>query len=208
LSIRQRTSSSRSSAPAVLSDGLLLQIFRRISHERGRGLVVAVTSVDRKAGVTFISEHLAEQLGADNGGSAVSIESCVLTEVGAVDGNAIAHPSAISHALAVGNEEDAASPWCDSYNQRKAILARLRATYQYTLIACPPIRFSPEILGIADLVDGVVLVVEANRTQQRQIAVTEKTIMAVGGSILGNVLNKRAYFIPEWLFSMLARFNI
>jgi hypothetical protein len=203
-----RPSSIRHPASEVLSDGLLQQVFRMYSHERGTGLVVALTAVDRQSGVSFITQALAEELGNDNGGSVVCLDSRTLIEIGTLYVEDALSRTAISGSTLAAGDEAAITPWCDSYSQRKAILEQLRSRYQYTLVDCPSLNESPDILGIADLVDGVVLVIEANRTQARQIAVLEQTIQAVGGTIFGNVLNKRAYFIPDWLYSLLGKFSI
>jgi hypothetical protein len=45
----------------------------------------------------------------------------------------------------------------------------------------------------------MVLVVEANRTQREQLLYAERTIEGAKGRILGHVLNKRSYVIPNWL---------
>jgi Mrp family chromosome partitioning ATPase len=57
-------------------------------------------------------------------------------------------------------------------------------------------------------VDGVLLVVEANRTQKSQVAYLEQTIEGAGGKVLGHLLNKRTYPIPAWLFNKLERWGI
>jgi len=207
--IRHSKSSIRHPASEVLSDGLLQQVFRMYSHERGTGLVVALTAVDRQSGVSFITEALAEELGSDNGGSVVCLDSRTLIEIGTLYvEDALSRTAVSGSALTAASDEGAIAPWCDSYSQRKAVLEKLRTRYQYTLVDCPSLKESPDILGIADLVDGVVLVIEANRTQTRQIAVLEQTIQAVGGTIFGNVLNKRDYFIPDWLYALLGKFSI
>ncbi len=207
MTTRQGNSSNRRHPSSeVFRDGLLQQIFRISSHERGTGLVVAFTGVDRHSGVSTIAEILAEELGGDNGGSVICLDCRTLTEMGTLYVENTLSRMAISSSR-MEDEEGLISPWCDSYSQRKAILAQLRTRFQYILIDCPSMKESHEMLGIADLVDGIVMVMEANRTQVRQIQLLEQTILAVGGNILGCILNKRAYFIPNWLYSLLGKFS-
>ena len=71
------------------------------------------------------------------------------------------------------------------------------------LIDCPSLKESQDVLALAPLVDGVFLVVEANKTTKRQIAFLERTIQAAGGNSLGYLLNKRTYPIPEWAYKVL-----
>jgi len=49
-------------------------------------------------------------------------------------------------------------------------------------------------------VDGVVMVVEAAKTRRHAAESLKKKIQASGGLILGVVLNKRRYYIPEFLY--------
>jgi hypothetical protein len=43
------------------------------------------------------------------------------------------------------------------------------------------------------------IVVEANRTTKSQLSYLERTLEGAGGKILGQLLNKRTYPIPEWV---------
>jgi len=49
-------------------------------------------------------------------------------------------------------------------------------------------------------VDGVVMVLEAAKTQRHSAESLKKKIQASGGLILGVVLNKRRYYIPKFLY--------
>jgi Mrp family chromosome partitioning ATPase len=46
--------------------------------------------------------------------------------------------------------------------------------------------------------DGVVLVVEAERTRSLSVRATQKTIQVHGGTVLGVVLNKRRSHVPRF----------
>jgi Mrp family chromosome partitioning ATPase len=52
-------------------------------------------------------------------------------------------------------------------------------------------------------VDGVVLVVEAEKTRWPVAENVRDKIKGSGGNILGIVLNKRRYYIPEWVYKKL-----
>jgi Mrp family chromosome partitioning ATPase len=56
---------------------------------------------------------------------------------------------------------------------------------------------------LAPGVDGVVLVVEADRTKRDQIQRAQRTIEMANGNLLGLVLNKRRYVVPRWLYRKL-----
>lgn len=54
-----------------------------------------------------------------------------------------------------------------------------------------------------DTADGVILVVEAERTTGLAATGTLREIEAVGGRVIGAVLNRRRHFIPDWAYGWL-----
>ena len=52
-------------------------------------------------------------------------------------------------------------------------------------------------------VDGVVLVIEAGKTREQVAVRAKKELEEAGGKVLGVVLNKRKYHIPEWIYKRL-----
>jgi Mrp family chromosome partitioning ATPase len=56
---------------------------------------------------------------------------------------------------------------------------------------------------VAPFVDGVILVIEANRTRREQLWQAEQSISAAKGKLLGYILNKRTYDVPKWLYRIL-----
>lgn len=60
-----------------------------------------------------------------------------------------------------------------------------------------------ESIALSRNVDGVILVLEAEKTRRRVVKSVKKKILGNGGLILGVVLNKRRYYIPESLYKLL-----
>jgi hypothetical protein len=83
------------------------------------------------------------------------------------------------------------------------LLQSLGAIFDYTLIDCPSISSSHEISVLAPDVDGVVLVVEADRTKRDQIFRAKQTIDMAKGNLMGLVLNRRRHVVPEWFYRRL-----
>jgi protein-tyrosine kinase len=81
--------------------------------------------------------------------------------------------------------------------------ARFRTNFDLTLIDCPPVTNSPDCLALCPFVDGVVLVVEAENTRWPVAEATKDKIVRAGGNLLGMVLNKRQFHIPEFVYSRL-----
>ena len=82
-------------------------------------------------------------------------------------------------------------------------LQTLRYSFEFILLDCPSLKDSGDAALFAPAADGVVVVVEADRTRKEQVRSTLNTIEMAKGNLLGCVLNKRQYPIPEWLYQRL-----
>lgn len=82
-------------------------------------------------------------------------------------------------------------------------LQTLRYSFDFVLLDCPSLKESGDAALFAQAADGVVVVVEADRTRKEQVRSTLNTIEMAEGNLLGCVLNKRQYPIPEWLYQRL-----
>jgi Mrp family chromosome partitioning ATPase len=82
-------------------------------------------------------------------------------------------------------------------------LAQIREQFDLVVIDAPPMVHG--ILGsaLSRLADGVILVVEAERTRTPVVGELQRVIEANGGKILGVVLNKRRFRIPRFLYRWL-----
>ncbi len=83
------------------------------------------------------------------------------------------------------------------------LLETLRERFDYVLLDAPPVSMSPVGLTLAGLADGVVLIVEAEKTRWPVAAGTRDQIVKHGGKVLGIALNKRKYHIPEGIYRRL-----
>jgi capsular exopolysaccharide synthesis family protein len=79
----------------------------------------------------------------------------------------------------------------------------LRTDFDLVLIDAAPLTVSADGLAIASKVDGVILVVEAEKTRWQTVKRLRDSISRVGGNILGVVLNKRRYYIPQFIYKYL-----
>jgi Mrp family chromosome partitioning ATPase len=77
---------------------------------------------------------------------------------------------------------------------------KLRANFELVLIDSAPLAISPDGLAIASKVDGVVLVVEAEKSRWQTVKRLRDSIHRVGGNMLGVVLNKRRFYIPQSIY--------
>ncbi len=85
----------------------------------------------------------------------------------------------------------------------QALVAKLRETFDYVLIDSPALGVNPEASMLCDMVDSVVLVVRHGGTRREVVRRTKDLVERAGGRILGVVLNKRKFPIPEFLYKRL-----
>jgi capsular exopolysaccharide synthesis family protein len=82
----------------------------------------------------------------------------------------------------------------------KELLQKARQLFQYVVIDGPSIGEHPEALLLSRKADGVILVVESERTRKQSALWAKRQIEMAGGTLLGVILNKRKHRIPQWLY--------
>jgi protein-tyrosine kinase len=80
---------------------------------------------------------------------------------------------------------------------------KLRIHFDLVIVDSPPLEVSSDALAMVPRVDGVILVIEAERTRWPVVQNSKDSIIAHGGNILGAVFNKRRYHIPGWIYKWL-----
>jgi Mrp family chromosome partitioning ATPase len=81
----------------------------------------------------------------------------------------------------------------------------LRQSFDLIIVDSSAILTNVVGLAIAKLVDGSILVVEAERTRAPVAMQTKRVLVENGGNIIGAVLNKRKLYIPRWVYRWLYR---
>ncbi len=93
---------------------------------------------------------------------------------------------------------------CDFESSRlDALFKSARQKFDYVILDCAPISRSSESQALCAKVDGVLLVIEAGKTRRQVAQRAKKEIEEAGGKLLGVVLNKRRYYIPDWIYRRL-----
>lgn len=112
----------------------------------------------------------------------------------------------------VGKSNLSVSPSCNSraftpelFNSPRfdGFWTNLKHNFDLVLIDSPPLTVSPDGLALASKVDGVILVVEADKTKWRTARHVREKIEMVGGKMLGVVFNKRRFYIPQSIYKYL-----
>jgi capsular exopolysaccharide synthesis family protein len=85
-------------------------------------------------------------------------------------------------------------------DQLQKLIAELRSNFEYVLIDAAPMGVYPECVVLCDKVDGVVLVVRYGSTRREIVKRAKEIITRADGKVLGVILNRRTFPIPEFLY--------
>ncbi len=88
----------------------------------------------------------------------------------------------------------------------KALQSRmmeLRAQFDYVLIDSPPINAYADAIILGQLADGAILVLESSHTRREAALKAKQNVEAAKVPLLGVVLNKRTYPIPNLVYRLL-----
>jgi Mrp family chromosome partitioning ATPase len=192
---------------------LLYTVFQKPREADSGGIVVAISSPNPGEGVTFVARALLQELSRSEFNSVAGVNTGFLRKLHEPTLEAIR--SSLSSSPYSGDTRSISpklnpraldvprGPWEGSWQYRRDCIELLRSEFDYTIIDCPSLKTSGDLLSVAPFVDGVILVVEANRTRRDDPRIAEQSIAAAGGKTLGFILNKRTYELPDWLDRML-----
>ena len=82
-------------------------------------------------------------------------------------------------------------------------LRELRLEFDYTIVHGPPAALCSDAALLGYLSDGVVLVLEANATRRAAAQRAVQMLQATNARLLGTVLSKRTFPIPEGIYRRL-----
>jgi hypothetical protein len=200
---------------------LLYTVFQRPRESDSVGMVVALSSVSPGEGVTYVTRELVHELAKCEFNSVAGIDARFLRSLREPKietfRESLSGVTSRSRSGETTNriwEDDELSdasmrmtgrrgPWEGSWQYRRDCIDVLRREFDQTVIDCPSLKESGDLLSVAPFVDGVILVIEANRTRSEQLRKAEQSIAAADGKLLGYVLNKRTYEVPGWIYRRL-----
>jgi capsular exopolysaccharide synthesis family protein len=80
----------------------------------------------------------------------------------------------------------------------RTILEQARTSFDITIIDTPPVLAVADVLGLASMVSGIIMVVAVAETSEAQVADAAEQLRAAGGTLLGVVLNRSAGTAPQY----------
>lgn len=197
----------------------------------GKCVTVAFTASRPGEGVTFVAESFAAEIAKRTRRRVLVVESTDLQQVCIDDRSQVAgqisrtdlanlfvltpresEPAGHDEARASSGRINVRSMSADTgaltVRGREAKLERgilnlqaLRSCFDFILIDCASLAASGDAAMLAPSVEGVVMVVEADRTRKDQVRNAVNTIKSADGNLLGCVLNKRSYTVPGWIYN-------
>jgi Mrp family chromosome partitioning ATPase len=81
--------------------------------------------------------------------------------------------------------------------------SELRSQFDYVLVDTPPTDSYADALLLGQMTDGIILVVGSNLTRRESARIAKESFDTAGIPVIGAVLNKRTYPIPEALYRIL-----
>lgn len=183
--------------------------------------VLAVTGSHRHEGVSMIAANLASSLARLGQGDVLLIDANLrhpsvhetfktrlspgLAETLSNGNNGDAVISSQEHnldILSAGSTKRNFSEILNSDRFRKLLIS-IKKNYRFIVLDLPAVNEEGWTIRLARLCDGVVLVVEAERSRWEVVHRAKEQLVSLNANVLGIVLNKRRYHIPEWLYRTL-----
>jgi Mrp family chromosome partitioning ATPase len=202
-----------------------LQVFlkgiQRQNQRSGKSSVVAFTSYLPEEGVSYVVQSFGLELSKRTGKRTLIADAERLSQIDVMKYGEISHycfQTEISNLWTLppegetdqeiinADENDTAYLQAYGSSPLEIItnnLQTLRYVFDFILLDCPAISISEDVTFLVPETDGVMVVVEADRTKREQIQNAQQTIERADGNLLGFVLNKRQYTVPSWIYNSL-----
>jgi len=78
-----------------------------------------------------------------------------------------------------------------------------RKTYDYVIFDSDSIMESSNVAIAARYFDGVIIIVECEKTTWSDASIAKESIDNAGGRVLGVILNKRKYYVPKFVNALI-----
>lgn len=101
--------------------------------------------------------------------------------------------------LSAGGALQDSTVWLNS-ERMKHTLRAIRSEFDYVVMNAPPLNAFADGMALGRLVDGVVLVLEANTTRREAAVRVTESLRATSIPVLGAVLNNRTFPIPAAVY--------
>ncbi len=84
-----------------------------------------------------------------------------------------------------------------------AMVEQMKMQVDWVIFDSPPLNSCGDAITLARKMDGVVLVLQSEKTRREVVLQYKDRLQKTGAHILGVVLNKRRFHIPKWVYNRL-----
>jgi len=196
---------------------LFLSSIQARNNAAGRSIVVAFTSTRPKEGVSYVVNSFGVELAQRTRQRTLIADVRTLQEVDLCHYSRVpefCRPTSLPNLYTLSvDDQITENAEREGHLQVKAgdskleqglsNLQTLRFAFDFVLLDCSAFSVSGDAALFAPATDGVVLVVEANRSRRAEVRNSLNTIEMAAGNVLGCVINKRRYPVPNWLYQRL-----
>ena len=200
---------------------LFLNGVQKKNHRLGKCFVVAFTSYLPEEGVSYVAQNFGVEISRRTGKRTLIADAERLSRIDITQYKQVAEycfrtdvrnlwtlPPADESGEEIIEEDNSSDMYlqvCGGTPMEIAFnnLQTLRFAFDYILLDCPALSASDEAAFLAPETDGVMVVVEADRTKREQILNAKQMIERGDGNLLGFILNKRQYTVPDWIYKRL-----
>lgn len=200
---------------------LFLNGIQKKNHRPGKCFAVAFTSYLPEEGVSYVTQSFGIEISKRTGKRTLIANAERLSQINIMQYNRVAQycfrtdvrnlwslPAEDERGEEIFEEESSSDMYMQTYESTPMETAfnnlqTLRFAFDYILLDCPALSASDAASFLAPETDGVMVVVEADSTKREQILNAKQTIERADGNLLGFILNKRQYAVPDWLYKRL-----
>jgi succinoglycan biosynthesis transport protein ExoP len=96
-----------------------------------------------------------------------------------------------------------APPRVSGHERVEGMLSEIRRRFRYAVLDVPPLLSFSEGIELSRRTDGIVIVIRAGRTRRQLVERSLELLGAAGANVLGTVLNRRRFYIPQFVYERL-----
>ena len=185
-------------------------------HDGQSGRVVVFASTNSGEGTSFVSYNCARIMAMLLERKVAWVDANFASPTAKLVGNALnlkdllADPDGLPaldakpELVVIGNGDPAVKSMnmLNTANYER-LVKRLEENFYFTIIDAPPVLAGVEVAHLAQGTMGLVLVVESQRLKHEVIRHGLEKLNSQGVNVLGTVLNKRAFQLPDFLYRRL-----
>jgi len=163
-----------------------------------RPSILAVTSCHSGEGASSVAASLATTLRRESGGRVLLVDAGAIRRSGK-NGRFILPVNTVDADGKLTPVDQSGYEWATTAD----LPALLKRDDSFVVLDTPALLEAASAVRLCSLADGVILVVESEKTRWEVAEEAKERLQRANANVLGVVLNRRRFHIPEWLYQKL-----